>query len=71
LQRVKSVRRGHQRALPIAILKESDRIEQFRVLRTLLKLEREGALELHRVMRAVRLIDARAEIGTPLSEGVA
>ena len=48
---------GRTVALPIAALDGHERVPRMRILRVLLQLEREGAVVLHRVTRAVRLAD--------------
>lgn len=48
---------GRETPLPIAALDASDGVPRMRVLRILLQLEREGAVVLQRVTRAVQLVD--------------
>jgi hypothetical protein len=48
---------GRQQALPIAALDGTYGMARMRILRILLQLEREGAIVLERVRRAVQLTD--------------
>jgi hypothetical protein len=49
---------GRDVALPIAALGGEGRAPRMRILRALLQLERDGAVVLYRMTRAVRLSDA-------------
>lgn len=57
---------GRAVALPIAALGVEGRPPRMRVLRVLLHLERDGAVVVNRVTRAVRLSESLTEMDAPL-----